>query len=474
MSVKLRDDQMATLVHHIQQPKTLSLSDPGTGKTIPAVINQYRRIEDEGIATVWVQPKALMPKNVREILKFTPLTEQDVGILDGTKVQMDRVMALEPAVILMGPDRFKRVWKDLPERYKAIDVDEMHMCFGGPTSNRVAEFNAAQSRFEQSVMMSGTLINGRWDSAWPAINAINPMYYPWGWDGFLAEHAFLDERSRPISWQNSERLSQIFGAHGIRYTFEQIFGKQAVVFETEWVAMNDKQRAIYSEFEENAMLELENFIIDGTLPGVNLIRARQIMEHPNYFRDLRDPYNLPHVDIMPGERPAKLEALEIHFEHHLQTNTPVIVFAALVPQMREIHALAERMGLRPGPILNGDATAAEKNDADVGFVSGKYQCLVGSAPVCSVGYNWQDWGSNLIETDHVIFASLTYMDSDFIQGYRRTIRRARQRPLRVTTQAYIDSVDIKIMGINVRKSRLANQIDPTREIIRFNSHEEVD
>jgi hypothetical protein len=64
------------------------------------------------------------------------------------------------------------------------------------------------------------------------------------------------------------------------------------------------------------------------------------------------------------------------------------------------------------------------------------------------------------------------MHSDFIQGYRRAVRRARTKPLRVTTQSYLDSVDLKVMTINVRKSRDAHLVDPTQEIINFSSHEE--
>ena len=466
--LKLRDDQMATLVHTIQQPKSLVLSDPGTGKTPPICVNQYRRIED-GCATVWVQPKALMPKNVKEVTRFTPLTQKDVAILDGTPAQMDRVMASNPQVLLMGPDRFKRVWSQLPERFKAIDVDELHMCFGGAKSARTGAFLASQDRFEQGVFMTGTLINGRWDSAWPAIHAIEPRYYPFGWDGFVADHAYLDEYDRPISWHDGDKLSKIFATHGIRFTFEQIFGKQEVVFETEWVAMNATQRAIYDEFEATALLELENFYIDGTLPGVATIRARQIMEHPNFFRDLRDPYNLPHVDITPGVRPAKLDAMEIHLEHHKQTHTPVLIYAALRPQMRQIAHLAEHMGMRVAPIMDGEATRAEKQEADEGFVAGRYDVLVGSPPVCAIGFNWQ-WLAER-ELEHIIFSSLTYMDSDFIQGYRRGVRGKRHKPLRVTTQAYQDSIDIKVMSINQRKSRDAARVDPTRELVRFNEED---
>jgi hypothetical protein len=482
---KLRTDQLARLAHVISpgNEKTMDLSDPGTGKTPVAAVNHWRRMAESGMQTVWVQPKALMPKNVHEILRFTPFTEKDVAILDGTTAKVDKAMRSKPAVLLMGPDRFKRVASQLPAEYGALDVDEFHMCFGGAGGRMVNGWPAPSARVEafyehmkgvkQSVFMTGTIINGRLDTAFPAIHAIEPNYYPFGYEDFLRTHAYVDEYGKPFAWHDHQRLSQIFGRHAVRVTFEEIFGKQEVVFQTEWLAMNAKQLEIYKQFEDQAYLELENFMIDGTMPGTACIRARQIMEHPNYFPDLRDPH-LPRVDIMPGERPAKLDALEIHFEDHKRLGTPVIVFAALVPAMEQIAELARSMGLRVAPIMNGDASPKQKKEADEGFRAGRYDVLVGSAPVCGIGFNWQFWGPQMQETDHVIFSSLSYQDSDFIQGYRRTVRQKRTKPLRVTTQAYFKSVDGRVMTIIERKSRDAHLVDPTRELVTFDSHSEED
>lgn len=410
-----------------------------------------------------------MAKNKREILRFTPFNDNDIQILDGTKAQMDRAIAHNPQVLLMGPDRFKRSYKDLGA-FDALDVDEFHMCFGGAQgpSARVQAFYDYMHKVKESVFMTGTLINGRLDTAFPAIHAIEPRYYPFGYDQFLGAHAYCDDFGRPVSWHGHDRLGQIMYRHAVCVTFEQIFGKQEVVFQTEWLAMNSQQRTIYNKFEAEAMLELENFVVDGTMPGQATIRARQIMEHPNSFPDLRDPENLPRVDIMPGERPAKLDALEIHLEDHKRRGTPVIIFATLVAQMEQIAALARKMGMRVAPIMNGKASGKQKADADEGFIAGRYDVLVGSPPVCSVGFNWQFWGPMMVEVDHVIFSSLSYLSSDFIQGYRRAVRQKRNKPLRVTTQAYIDSIDIQVMAINVRKSKDANKVDPSQEVICFN------
>jgi hypothetical protein len=473
--LKLRDDQVADLSFYISQPKCGNWSDPGTGKTPSVCVNQYRRVVDTGFRTAWIGPKSLLPKNQLELTRFTPFTVRDAVIVDGTPAQIDRAMNSGARVFLMGPDRFRRIWKDLPFDVKAMDVDEFHMCFGGHSSQRTAGFYAFQERkAEESVFMSGTIVNGRLDTAYPAIHAIEPRYYPLGYDQFIGAHAYQDDFDRIVAWHNHERLGAILGAHGIRRTFESIFGKQAVVWEVQWCDMEPEQRQLYDTFERDALLELEHFMIDGTLPGVATTRARQIMEHPNAFPDLRDPdhkLRLPPVDIIPGRRPGKLEALAIHFEDHARKRTPVLVSAFFVPQQQQIAQVATSAGLRVG-LINGETPMRERAQVDVAFQNGALDCVICSPACASVGYNWQWSGGR--EVGHVIFASLSYMDSDVTQFTRRPIREARTSPLRVTTLAYMNCrVEAKNMSIIERKSRDAHLVDPTRTPITFSSHKEV-
>jgi hypothetical protein len=459
--LQLRDDQIARVLHYDQQPKCLDLSEPGTGKT-PAVVT-YQGVRET--RTVWVMPKSLMKKNV---IEFERWTGQKAVIVDGSPAKVQQAILSGAKVLLMGPTRFGKVWNQLPSDVRACDVDEFHMCFKGPQSARTGAFLESQRRFDQGIYMTGTMVDGRLDSCFSAIQAIDPRYYPFGYDQFLAEHAYCDERGRPFQWHGHDKLRQILQRFGVLFTFKEIFGDQEKVPQLQWVEMNDKQRAIYDEFEEQALLELDDFMVDGTLPGVALIRARQIMEHPNCFPDLRDK-KLPPVDIMPGEKPAKLEALEIHLEDHVRTGKPVIVFAALVPQTYEIAELGRRMGMRVGPVINGQTSVAMRDEADRGFQEGRYDMIVATPGTASVGYNWQFCGDR--EVDHVINMSLGWMDSDYDQGFKRAIRQKRSGPLRITTMAYIDSIDIKLMSILKRKSRDAHKVQPNREVICFSAND---
>lgn len=478
--LKLRTDQVAELAHYISQPKCLDLSDPGTGKTPPVCVNQYRRVIEGKGRTLWTMPKSLMAKNKQELIRFTPFNDNDVAIVDGTKRQVDTAMNSGAQVLIMGPDRFKRSIRDIPRDVKAMDTDEFHMAFGGAGTNfdgfsgslpsgRVAAFYEFMGKVDEGVMMTGSLVNGGLGTAYPAIHAIDQNYYPFGYDQFLGAHAYMDERGKPYAWHSHDRVRSILGRHGFRKTFAQIFGTQEIVFETHWVEMNAKQRSIYDQFERDAYLELDDFMIDGTLPGVATTRARQIMEHPNHFRDLRDPYNLPHVDIMPGERPAKLEDIEIMLTDHNRNGTPVIIFGHLVPHLLQIQELCLKVGRRSG-LMYGETSDRRRNEINEDYISGGLDTIVASWPTAAVGWNWQFCGEQ--ELDHVIAASLSYKDTDFSQGWKRGRRGVRTKPLRVTTQAYTNSIDRRVMDIQIQKSKDANLVDPTQDVVTFSSHEE--
>lgn len=455
----LRTDQIADLAFYIQNPKCMNLSDPGTGKT-PSVCKMQQYLwQYEQAGTLWSMPKALLQKNFDELMRFTDLTPEDVVIVDGPKKQVDRAIASSAKVRLMGFDRFARCWKEQPSFVQAHHIDEFHMGFGGAKSDRTAQLIECGRIWKWFLPMTGTLINGRLDTAWPAINVIEPRYYP-DYNSFYYYHAFLDAGGEFVAWRNHEKLSRIFAHHAIRRTFEMVFGPEAKVTLTEVVDMHPRQRAIYDKFEETALLELDRFFVDGTQPGVGFLRARQIMEHPNEFPDLTDPEAKIFTDILPGSMPAKEAAIEVHFADHVRNNKPVIVFSAMKPQQRRIAALADRMGMTVA-IMNGDTSAKQRAAIDEGFRQGRIQVLVCSPRVASVGFNWQFWGGQ--EVDHMIFASLDFLDTTFFQAYRRAMRGKRSTPLRITVLEYRKSLDQRVFEINRQKAADAHLVDPTRQ-----------
>jgi hypothetical protein len=465
MSVSLRPDQQADLVFLFRNPRAMLLHEPGTGKTPTVCVNQFARWSTKQIKTVWVMPKSLLGKNKRELIRFTPFVDEDVAIVDGDAKKVNRALGSGAKVFLMGPDRFRLSYGGLPRDVRAVDVDEMHMCFKGGASQRTMAFLGFASRAAEVVIMTGTLIDGRLDTAWPAIHAIEPGYYPMGYRQFLNAHAILDEYEKPVAWRGHDRIASILGKHGIRRTFESVHGEKAVVPQVEWVEMHELQRAYYDQLEATAVVELDEVMIDGTMPGVNLIRARQILEHPESFPDPRTE-GATRIDLMKGEEHGKLQSLRVHLEDHQRTGKPFIIFSAFPDQQKRIAAIAAEMGLKVG-LLNSDASAAKRAIVDTDFVAGRTQGIVGSAQIASVGYNWQFWGPDKAEVEHVIVASMSYSDSDFVQGYRRTVREKRRKALRLTVLLYDCEVERRLCRRLEAKSRDANKVDPTREVLNL-------
>ncbi|RWM90047.1 MAG: hypothetical protein EOR84_22830 [Mesorhizobium sp.] len=524
--VSLRDYQIADLAYYIRNPKWLNLSDPGTGKTPSVCVYQWWLWREHGVGSAFVMPLSLLKKNRDEILRFTDFEPDEVTIVTGLKplspsqqklaktllewdhsrreyelfgsqkvtfkalldagvcrpdMTVDKRMLVartklpyelanpgNTKVFLMGFDAFSTHWSALPKFVKAVQVDEIHKGYKGDSSQRTQGFYASffSGPMEYFGGMTGTLVSGRLDSAYPAIRVIEPRYYP-SYKGFYYFHSIEDPITGKLkAWRNHEKLSAIFGKHGIRRTFEMVYGKEAKVIIPEWVEMSEKQREIYNKFKDEAFLELEKFYLDGTQPGVGFIRARQIMEHPNSFPDLSKDDGST-IDIMKGARCGKEERLDIHFEDHARTGKPLIIYAALKPQQYRILEMARAYGLK-ADILNGDVSPTKRGEIDLAFREGRLNCIIASPAVADVGFNWQFCGDQ--EVDHMIFASLDFLDTTVLQAYRRAIRGKRGKPLRITVLLYEDSLDNRITFIIYQKSLDAHKVDPTQPVLKLYEH----
>lgn len=466
----LRDYQLVDLSFYMQNPRCANLSDPGTGKTPPTCVYMYWLWSAKQSRTFWVMPKSLLKKNAVELIEFTHLNEEDVVIYDGTPKQREKIRKNSNAKVwLMGFRRFADEWRDLktlhPD-FNALIVDEIHMGFGGAESNQTMQMYQAMKYLEYFVAMTGTLINGRLDSAYPTIKVIEPRYYS-SHNSFIAQHAIYDVFGEPAGWQNHDKLARIFGRHTIKRSFKDVYGENEVITQVERVPMARRQREIYDRFEKEAVLELEDQFMDtGGVQAVATIRCRQIMAHPENVTlpvewdedgkpiEFKD-YNL----LSKNERTGKDERLMVHLADHVNTGEPLIIFAALTKEVDRMADLCEKQGFRVGKI-HGGVTSKRRAEIDEAFRAGNLDVIVASPETASVGYNWG-------HVDHILFASIDYKDSNYIQARRRAERGVRAKPLRVTVLEYEKSIDQQIFVIVERKSKDAHLVDPTNDEIKL-------
>lgn len=441
----LRDYQVVDLAFLIQHNFAALLHDPGCGKTPPVCVYLYYRWANLSEKTIWVMPRQLMAKNKAELLKFTEFEDDDIVIVDGPKwrAEFEKPNA---KVFLVGPTRFRLSWLEIVSKHpniKSLAGDETHMYWQKHDTASVRSLYACVRKMNSFVPMTGTVIKGRLDTAYPILHAIEPRYY-FSYEAFMGHHSIKDDQGNIVGWQNPERLARIFGNHAIKRSFESVYGPEAKVIVTEQCEMKSAQLAAYKEFEKNAIIELEDDMLTGATGGVFALRCRQIMCHPETF------------GLAKGEMTAKDELLEVHLDHHAITGERLVIFASFKAEQRRIAELVSSKGMSVA-LLNGDVKNNDRVQIDKDFCDGSLQVIVGSPQVATVGYNWEF-------LQHIIFASVDYNDDTFYQAYRRGIRGARETPLLITVLEYQNSIDQRMMKIIERKSRLANSVDGSREV----------
>lgn len=453
MSGTLRDYQVADLAFYLQTPRCLNTSDPGTGKTPSVCAYAWYQWSELGHRVVWSMPKSLLKKNVDELLEFSGFKPEDIVIVDGTPAQRMKAIKSNAKVFLIGFTAFSTHWQDLLTAHPDINcllVDELHMGYGGHSSKRTENLYAAMEKIKYFVGMTGTIINGRLSSIYPCCQIIDPEFY-FDYQSFMYQHAIEDDYGRVVAWVGHEKIADFLREYAIRHSFEEVYGPEAKVIIPERVPMDPKQREAYDEFEEAALLELEDTWLDGSFSkAVHLIKCRQIMEHPQTLGAPLDQI----------ERTGKEERLIVHLEDVKQSGKPIIIFAALQAQIERAADIARKMGLRVG-VIHGQVPTKRRFEIDEQFRAGELDVVIASPATTAVGYNWG-------HVDTIIFMSLDYMDSSFVQGYRRAIRGVRGKPLLIYLLQYEDcEVEDRVLEIVERKSAMAHAVDETKEAIRL-------
>ena len=450
MTWTARGDQVEDLAHFIRNPKDLMLHDPGVGKTIVAAIYAYYGWAYKKSRTALVQPISLMNKNRDEFLKFTNFDEKDVVCVTGTPKKRDEIMRSDAKVFLFGGDGYAKNWEQLQAYHPDLGInilDEPHLYFAGHKSVRTQSWYRSCRRMWSVIPMTGTIVKGKLDSIYPFLHASFPQYYG-TYENFMARHAEMDENGKLIHWKNHHILRQILERHSICRSFESIYGEDATVIITEPCELDEKTRAAYKELEEFALIELEDSFIEAGTPGLKAIRARQVLACPEHLGIVRH-------DHVTG----KDAALITHIEEAVCNQERLTIFSALVPEQERICRILDKMGLTYG-LINGNTSLAKRQMFDEDFRAGRMQFIVGSPACMSVGFNWGFLRK-------IIFASLDYMDDNFVQAYKRGVRGVRDQPLLVYVLEYKKTIEQRIFAIVERKSRDAQMITPHKKAVKF-------
>lgn len=455
----LREYQVEDLTNQIRLPRCVNRSAAGTGKTAGTCFYSYFRATNDNTRFVWIQPKSLLNKNFREMIDFTPFEASDLVIVQGTPKQKLRQIESGAKGFFLTAEALASYGSRLKELYdiKLVVVDEWHMIYKGHTSKRTQALYQFMRTTPYLVVLSATVVQGNLCGIYPLMHLLEPKLYG-NFESFKAYHQWVDDYGNVLGYKNTEKIAKIMEIFSWRRTFEDVYGPESKVVIVEEMDMNPRQKKAYLTFEREALLELSDSFLDGSIPGVNQIRARQILAHGD---EITNP--MGGIESVVGDEvSAKDERLEVIATDHVRDGTPMIVFAVFRREVDRISRLLTRLGMSVGVIHGGVSQAQRVRVAD-DFVEGRIQCVVLTPPTGGVGYNFQYWKGE--EVEHLVFASMTYDDGDFIQAYRRAVRGVRKTPLRITVLKFNAKVEDRIFELVRKKSELVHSIDPEMDVV---------
>lgn len=433
IELKLRDYQLQQLAYHLSAPRTINRSEPSTGKTPTVCVYMKMKNELEGAKAVFVMPSSLFGKNKEEVMLWCGYSEDEVKILDcGPSKREEIYRDSRVKCFIMSFDCFSSEWNKLPEDVNCVVIDEFHLGYSTHTSKRTQSYYRSSRRFKYYIMMSGTLTDGRYSAAYPAIAVIEPRYYC-NYENFIRYHGIFNEYNQIVGWRNPEKLKKILERHSCGITVEEAYrNRKENVILIQKCDMDKAQKEAYLQMEQEALLELEDKFVDARdSGGVKQIRCRQILSCPEAIG-------------LKVKKLGKDESLSIHLEDAVAFKKPLLIFSVFVQEQERLVTLCKNKGLRVG-LINGSTPSKERTSIDKKFRGGELDVVIGSPATCSIGFNWE-------HVDRVIFTSLDYKDSTFYQAIARGNRGTRTTPLMVYILDYGTKVEKRIMSIIKRKS----------------------
>lgn len=444
MTFTARPYQVDDLSVLINRPRHGLFHEPGGGKTyIAAMFSQYIT-ECTGERVVWTQPGGIMQKNRQDILFATGLDPKQVAIVQGTKETRASIVA-DPRVkiFLMTGQGFANEYELLPKDIRHIISDEIHLYYTLYGSTRTTNWLRACKKMGAIVPMTGTIIRGRLDSAYPVLHAIGPHYYA-NERNFLHRHGVFDENGALCGWRDHETLQAILREVGIFRSFKSIYGEEQKIIQVINCVVPNKTWSVYQKLEAAGLIEMEDEFVDAGMPAVNAMRARQVLATPEEFQI--------------KEESAKDAMFKPFIEDCIKSGERIAIFSAHTKEQERLVGIIRSLGGTVGHI-NGTVSNERRQEIDQLFNSEDLQFVVASAATAGIGFNW-----GFLDT--MLFYSLDYTDDSFVQAYRRGIRGKRERPLRIILLHYPDTIEDRVLSIIDRKSldhSLVNpDISPTR------------
>lgn len=441
--MELRDYQKKDLEFHLSRDRSANLSMAGTGKSPTFSRYIYTRYLIDGCKTVFIMPGGIMKKNQEDVCNWSGWSENEVVIVKGDKKKrLEIYKRSKVKCFIISADTFGKEWEILLENQPDINccvIDESHLLYAGHASQRTQSLYRASRRIKYFLFCTGTILNGKFSSAYPALAIIEPRFYM-NYQNFLNYHAVYDSFGRIAGWGRPEKLKKSLEMISVRHTFKECYPEdKGYIMFYEKADIDENLKANYLQLEQEALLELEDKNLDCSNPAVKAMRARVLLSAPESLE----------LELKPKTN-GKDELLKVHLETAKEEKSRIVIFSVFQAEQERIKKLCEDMDLRVG-LINGSVSNQKRGEIDVAFRNHELDVVIGSSQTCSVGFNWEF-------AKEVIFVSMDYQDSSWEQGIQRLSRGTRKEAVPVYVIGYATKVEKRIMDIVKRKMKEKAQI----------------
>lgn len=438
MTVTLRDYQLKDLNELLKHDRFGLWHQQSCGKSFVFCMAIKIRYEVYGDKSIIICPTGLHCKTKEDVLQCTDWDSEQVAIVGGTPLKRQAIYKDDNVrCFIISADTYTKEWEmilNYQPQVNHVVIDEMTAMYKSHSSKRTQSLYKSSMKIKKFVFSTGTIVAGRYDSAYPAIALCEPRFYM-SYQNFMNCHAVYGNFNNVVGWKNPVRLAEILKRIGIRRTVNDCYPdykEDIIMFEK--CDMDANHKKAYKELETEAMLELEDEWLDAGNPMTKSIKCRRLVSAPESF-------NL----ISKVEMNGKDEVLKVHFQNAIDSNEQLVVFSTFVDEQNRIANLAAEMGLSVG-LINGSTPTTKRGEIDKGFRDGKIQIIVASPACCAFGFNWQNAAA-------CIFASLDYDDSTFDQARKRINRGSRPTPAKIYILTYGTKIENRIFQILSRKRK---------------------
>lgn len=470
-------------------------SDPGTGKSAPAVNVIEYFLEQEDVNKVLVVTPASIKYNFQEQFEEHSATSTNVLVdydfdrrkgregrrfrwtnseipiedyYRGCTDYLDREINSSVQVV-----NYKCVAKERErfEDYDLVVADEMHY-LRGRSSKRAREFAKLRKEVPRMLGMTATPVCKNGFDLWKQINILDPDLFPNRFETYRDKVAKcipikVNEYTtiqKPVAWPGMDWVNKKLRKRSIRYTMDEAADLPNMVHKPVKIEMPKKLKRFYGELVDTQVVEFGDMgssdyaYVDAANSLVVVSYERQLAAGFIKVSEPEEP-NPEYVTISNYKVEALKEQLEDIDKKDIDGSSrgePVIIWYKHKHLLKEIKTmLDEDLKDKSYQVINGDTPNMMKADASKRFMNGEIDYLVVSVD-CPAG--WQGHAAR-----YSIFLENNYTWGERKQALDRIKRLGQDRKMFIIDIIAIGTLDERIVksineGRSLSKKALAQEI----------------